>query len=125
MVLNLNWGEGGIGGGLGEMRLVLVLESRPSQQADRCRRRRKSPFEALKAHRSPSGSRPVCTQRRQQVPTPDQDELVYPAHQIFFGGSRHDKLPELPHQKALAKSLGIKDQSCPVLRLSHKTKTVW
>ena len=39
---------------------------------------------------------------------------------IFFGGSSHD---ELAHQKALDKSLGIKDQSSPVLRLSHKT--VW
>ena len=41
---------------------------------------------------------------------------------IFFG-SHHDKLPKLAHQKALKRSLGIKDQSCPVLRLSHKT--VW
>ena len=39
------------------------------------------------------------------------------------GGSSHDELPELAHLKALEKSLGIKDQSCPVLRLSHKT--VW
>ena len=36
------------------------------------------------------------------------------------GGSGHDKLPKLAHQKALEKSLGIKDQSCPVLPLSHK-----
>ena len=42
---------------------------------------------------------------------------------FFVGGSSHDKLPELAHQKALEKSLGIKDQSCPVLRLSQKT--VW
>ena len=42
---------------------------------------------------------------------------------VFLGGSSDDKLPELAHQKALEKSLGIKDQSCPVLRLSHKT--VW
>ena len=38
----------------------------------------------------------------------------------FWGGSSHDELPELAHHKALEKSLGIKDQSCPVLRLSHK-----
>jgi hypothetical protein len=41
--------------------------------------------------------------------------------QHFFGGSSHDKLPELAHQKALEKSLGVKDQSCPVRRLSQKT----
>ena len=40
-----------------------------------------------------------------------------------FFGSSHDELLELAHYKALDKSLGIKDQSCPVLRLSHKT--VW
>ena len=38
-----------------------------------------------------------------------------------FFGSSDNKLPELAHQKALEKALGIKDQSCPVLRLSHKT----
>ena len=39
---------------------------------------------------------------------------------FFLGGgwSSHVKLPELAHQKALKKSLGIKDQSCPVLQLS-------
>jgi hypothetical protein len=43
----------------------------------------------------------------------------------FFGGggSSHDKLPELAHRRALEKSLRVKDQSCPVLRSSHKT--VW
>ena len=35
------------------------------------------------------------------------------------GGSGHDKLPKLARQKALKKSLRIKDQSCPVLCLSH------
>ena len=39
---------------------------------------------------------------------------------LFLGGSGHEKLPELAHQKALEKSLGIKGQSCPVPRLSHK-----
>ena len=39
----------------------------------------------------------------------------------FFGGSCHDKLPEVAHRKAPAKSLRIKDQSCPVLRWSHNT----
>ena len=38
-----------------------------------------------------------------------------------WGGSSHDKLPELAHQKVPKKSLRIKDQSCPGLRLSHKT----
>ena len=42
---------------------------------------------------------------------------------FFLWGSSHDKLPELAHQNALEKSLGIKDQSCPVLQLSHNT--VW
>ena len=42
------------------------------------------------------------------------------AYLFFGGGSSHDKLPELAHQKALEKSLGIKDQGCPVLRLSHE-----
>ena len=46
-----------------------------------------------------------------------------PEKHFWGGGSSHDKLPELAHQKALEKSLGIKDQSCPVLRLRHKT--VW
>ena len=42
---------------------------------------------------------------------------------IFWGGggSSHDKPPELAHQKALEKSLGIKHQSYPVLQLSHNT----
>ena len=41
---------------------------------------------------------------------------------FFFGGwgPGHGKLEKPPHQKALEKSLGIKDQSCPMLRLSHK-----
>ena len=33
------------------------------------------------------------------------------------------KLPELSHQKEPEETLGIKDQGCPVLRLSHKM--VW
>ena len=41
--------------------------------------------------------------------------------QYFWGGvSSHDKLPGLAHQKALEKSLGIKDLGCPGLQLSHK-----
>ena len=45
------------------------------------------------------------------------------AHKIWNGGMwrGHDELPELARQKALEKYLGIKDQSCPVLRLSQKT----
>ena len=35
------------------------------------------------------------------------------------GCSGHGKLAKSTHQKALEKSLGINDQSCPVLRLSH------
>ena len=43
--------------------------------------------------------------------------------QLFFAGgegSGHGKLAKPAHQKALKKSLGIKDQSCPMLQLSHK-----
>ena len=36
------------------------------------------------------------------------------------GASGHRKLGKPAHQKALEKSLGIKDQSCLMLRLSHK-----
>ena len=32
-------------------------------------------------------------------------------------------LPKLAQKKALEKSLGIKDQSCPVLRLSHNVRS--
>ena len=43
---------------------------------------------------------------------------------VFFlgggGASGHGKLAKPAHQKALEKSLRIKDQSCPMLRLSHK-----
>ena len=40
---------------------------------------------------------------------------------FFWGvGSGHGKLPKPAHQRALEKPLGIKDQSCRVLRLSHK-----
>ena len=35
------------------------------------------------------------------------------------GGSSHGKLAKPAHEKALEKSLGIKDQRCPMLRLSH------
>ena len=44
-------------------------------------------------------------------------------HRCLFlggGGSSHDELRELAHEKALEKSVGINNQSCPVLRLSHK-----
>ena len=46
-------------------------------------------------------------------------------HGTFFcrGGQATISLPELAHQKALEKSLGIKEQSFPVQRLSPKT--VW
>ena len=37
-----------------------------------------------------------------------------------FWGSSHGDLPRPPHQKALEKSLGIKGQSCAMLRLSHR-----
>ena len=37
----------------------------------------------------------------------------------LFGGSGHGKLAKPAPQKALQKSLGIKDQSCPMLRLSQ------
>ena len=50
-------------------------------------------------------------------------DLVAKISIFFGGGSSHDELPELAHWKAPEKSLGIKDQSCTVLRLSHKT--VW
>jgi hypothetical protein len=36
------------------------------------------------------------------------------------GPSGHGKLAKPPHHRALEKSLGVKDQSCPMLRLSHK-----
>ena len=41
---------------------------------------------------------------------------------FFLGGgvSDHGKLAKAAHQKALEKTLGIKDQSCPMLQLSHK-----
>ena len=35
-------------------------------------------------------------------------------------GSGHGNLAKPAHHKALEKSLGIKDQSCPMLRLPHK-----
>ena len=38
----------------------------------------------------------------------------------FRLGLGHGKLEKAAHQKALEKSLGIKDQSCQMLRLSHK-----
>ena len=40
----------------------------------------------------------------------------------FFGGAGpgHGKLVKPAHQKTLEKSLGIKDQSCPMLQLSDK-----
>ena len=40
---------------------------------------------------------------------------------FFRGGgcSGHAKLAKPTHQDALEKSLGIKDQSCPMPRLSH------
>ena len=43
-------------------------------------------------------------------------EASYQPILFFSFGPNHDKLPELAHQKALEESLGIKDQSCPVLR---------
>ena len=48
-------------------------------------------------------------------------DVHMPLFFCFFGGSNHDKLLKLAHHKALAKALGIKDRSCPALRLSHKT----
>ena len=42
---------------------------------------------------------------------------------FFLGGglvSGHGKLAKPAHQKALETSLRIKDQGCPMLRLSHK-----
>ena len=45
---------------------------------------------------------------------------------IFWGGGGGEAMisrQSFAHQKALEKSLGIKDRSCPVLQLSHKT--VW
>ena len=39
------------------------------------------------------------------------------------GGPCHGKLVEPTHQKAPEKSLGIKEQSCPMLQLSHQA--VW
>jgi hypothetical protein len=39
---------------------------------------------------------------------------------FFWGGSGHSKLAKSAHQKALEQSLGIKVQSRPMLRLSHK-----
>ena len=44
-------------------------------------------------------------------------------HLRFCLGSGHRELAEPAPQKALEKSLGPKDQSCPMLRLSHKA--VW
>ena len=42
-------------------------------------------------------------------------------HKVCGGGcSGHGKLAKLAHRKAPKKSLGIKDQRCPMLRLSHK-----
>ena len=38
----------------------------------------------------------------------------------FFFCSGHGKLAKPSHQMALKKTLGIKDQSCPLLQLSHK-----
>ena len=38
---------------------------------------------------------------------------------LFCGGSGHGKLANPAHQKAPEKSLGINDQSCPLLRLSY------
>ena len=48
-------------------------------------------------------------------------QCMHGTTQSFFwgGGSGHDKLPKLARQMALKKSLRIKDQSCPVLCLSH------
>ena len=44
-----------------------------------------------------------------------------PSQTIFWGGaSGHGKLAKPAHQKALEKSLGIKGQSCPMVRLSHE-----
>ena len=47
---------------------------------------------------------------------------------LFFGGgggrgSGHGKLAKPTHQKTLEKSLGLKDQSCLMLQLSHKALT--
>ena len=45
---------------------------------------------------------------------------------FFWGGGGVPGLGKLvrpDHQKALKKALGVKDQSCPMLRLSHKA--VW
>ena len=40
--------------------------------------------------------------------------------QFFLAGSGPGKLASPAHQAALEKSLGIKDQSCPMLRWSHR-----
>ena len=46
---------------------------------------------------------------------------IVPYQTVFvFGGPGHGKLAKPGHQKLLEKSLGIKDQSCPMLQLSHK-----
>ena len=39
---------------------------------------------------------------------------------VFWGGSGHGELAKPARQRALRKSPGIKDQSCPMLQLSHK-----
>ena len=43
-------------------------------------------------------------------------------NEIFFGGGGVPATTSWPtHQKALEKTLGIMDQSSPMLRLSHKS----
>ena len=49
--------------------------------------------------------------------------VVQWASHALGGGPCHGKLAEPAHQKALEKSLGIKEQSCPMLQLSHQA--VW
>ena len=49
------------------------------------------------------------------------DVLLEDVKTFFWGGgSSHGKLAKAALQKALGKSLGIRDQSCPMPRLSRK-----